>query len=132
MSFSFSESLRVHSSAQCERNERFASARVSVCVCLSVYLNVSVPVLVCVHVCHRVPVWELSKTKNPLSHCVRLPLQAIAPIFGAPSLSLQAHTADRIWLTFNHYAPPLSQPVPRSSALIDCVKERVKVHGRRC
>lgn len=85
-------------------NESFAC----VCVCVSIYLNVSVPVRVCVYVCHCAPVWELSKTKNPLSHCMRLPLQAIAPIFRARSLSLEAHTADRIWLTFSHYALPPS------------------------
>lgn len=56
----------------------------------------------------RPPVCERRKTKNPLSHCKRLPSQAIAPIFrAAASLSLRAHAADRISVTINNYALPL-------------------------
>ena len=62
---------------------------VPVCLCVSLSKRQCAGVCVCTLVCYCAPVWELSKTKNPLSHCVRLPLQAIAPIFRAPSLSLQ-------------------------------------------
>lgn len=85
-----------------------------------VYLNVSVARRMPVYVCHRAPVCKL-KHKEPIESLHETPIRSNRSYFQS-SLSLWAHIAVRILVTFNHYNLHLLS-CSSFSALIDYIND---------